>query len=210
MQAAEQAWRQKNFPENISILERVSRLDPANVGILLQLGRVNGLCYNYAAAESWFERAIRVAPRKSEVLTAAGMHSRDFRNPDLSRRLFERASQQPDASPETFVGLAELYERLRRLNDAREQIDRALCLETRFRTRRVDSGAVGSTDRPGLRKQRTGSGRSCLGPIMRRRFAAGMSWGGYWIDRSATMRRWKHSWQQRLCFAAMPLPILPD
>jgi len=37
LQAAEQAWKAKDFQKNIELLERASRFDPANSGILLQL-----------------------------------------------------------------------------------------------------------------------------------------------------------------------------
>jgi tetratricopeptide (TPR) repeat protein len=126
LQAAEQAWQLKDFQQNIEILERASRLDPANSGILMQLGRVYGLRYNYAAAERCFEKAIRFAPRKTEALATAGRLSLDFASHQLAEHYFQLALKQTDALPETFVKLAELYERLRRVDDAAALIDRAL------------------------------------------------------------------------------------
>ncbi|MGA9778333.1 MAG: tetratricopeptide repeat-containing sulfotransferase family protein [Limisphaerales bacterium] len=128
LQAAEQAWKRRDFKQNLELLERASRLDPANPAILLQLGRSHGLGFDYAAAEQCFERAVRVAPRKTEALATAGIHSRDFRNPELAERYFRRAVEQKDAPPETLIYLAELYERLRRNADAAQLIDRALQL----------------------------------------------------------------------------------
>ena len=107
-------------------MERASRLDPANPAILLQLGRSHGLGFDYAAAEQSFERAVRVAPRKTETLAAAGIYSRDFRSPELAERYFRRAVEQKDVSAETLIYLAELYERLRRNAEAAQLIDRAL------------------------------------------------------------------------------------
>ncbi len=128
LQAAEQAWKRRDFPQNLELLERASRLDPANPAILLQLGRSHGLGFDYAAAEQCFERAIRVTSRKTETLAAAGIHSRDFRNPELAERYFRRAAEQKDAPPEALIYLAELYERLRRGAEAAQLIDRALQL----------------------------------------------------------------------------------
>jgi len=126
LQAAEQAWKRRDFQQNLELLERASRLDPANPAILLQLGRSHGLGFDYAAAAECLERAVRVAPRKTETLAAAGIHSRDFRNPELAERYFRRAAEQKDATPEMLVCLAELYERLRRPDEAVKLIDRAL------------------------------------------------------------------------------------
>jgi tetratricopeptide (TPR) repeat protein len=130
LQAAEQAWKLRDFQQTIELLGRASRLDPGNPAILLQLGRIQGLNFNYAAAEQCFERAIRVAPRKTEILAAAGINSRDFRNSELAERYFRRAAEQKDATPETLVYLAELCERLRRMADATNLIERALQLNS--------------------------------------------------------------------------------
>jgi len=128
LQAAEQAWKAKDFQTNIELLERASRFDPANSGILLQLGRMHGLRYDYASAERCFERAVGVAPQKTEALALAGINSRDFRNPEIAVRYFQRAVAQKNAAPEMLADLAELYERLRRVEDADQLIERALQL----------------------------------------------------------------------------------
>src|SRR5271170_8527834 len=86
LQAAGEAWNRKDFQQNIEILERASRLDPANSGILLQLGCAYGLRYDYAAAERCFEKATRFAPKKTEALAAAGKKCCDFRKLDLAER----------------------------------------------------------------------------------------------------------------------------
>ena len=129
MQAAEQAWQHRDLQQSIEILERASRLDPANSGILLDLGRMHGLRYDPAAAERCFEKAVRMAPRKTEALVAAGKQSLEFVNYAMAERYFQRALEQKDVSPETLVLLAELYERLRRLPEAAELADRALRLD---------------------------------------------------------------------------------
>src|SRR5271154_896421 len=126
LQAAGEAWTRKDFQQNIEFLERASRLDPANASILLQLGRAYGLRYDYAAAERCFEKAIRVAPKKTEALAAAGKKSRVFRKPDLAERYLRLAVEQKDVTPDMLVNLAEFYERLRRMEEANQLVGRAL------------------------------------------------------------------------------------
>jgi len=113
-------------------LERASRLAPANAGILLQLGRIHGLRYDYVAAERCFEQALRFAPRKTEMLTAVANHCQDFRNPEIAERYLRRALEQTDATPEACIRLAELYERLRRLPEAAQLVERALALNPAY------------------------------------------------------------------------------
>ncbi|MGB7767343.1 MAG: sulfotransferase [Verrucomicrobiia bacterium] len=125
-QSAGEAWNRRDFQQCIETMERVSRLDPANTAVLLDLGRMYGLRYDYAAAERCFEKAVRVAQKENEILAAAGQRSRDFGNVALAERYFRRALELKDGSPETLFNLAEIYERLRRLPEASELIDRAL------------------------------------------------------------------------------------
>jgi tetratricopeptide (TPR) repeat protein len=126
LQAATESWQRRDFQQSIEILERASRLDPGNSNILLDLGGLYGRRYDYAAAERCFERAIRIAPRKTEARVTAGQKSRDFGNHAMAERYFQRTLEQKDVPPETLVELAEIYERLRRLDDATALIDRAL------------------------------------------------------------------------------------
>jgi tetratricopeptide (TPR) repeat protein len=128
-QAATESWQRCDFKQSMDILERASRLDPGNSGILLDLGGLYGKRYDYAAAERCFEKAVRIAPRKTEALVAAGQQSRDFGSYAMAERYFQRALEQKDVSPETLVKLAELYERLRRLAEAADLTDRALRLD---------------------------------------------------------------------------------
>jgi tetratricopeptide (TPR) repeat protein len=127
-QGASEAWKRSDYPTAIEMMERASRLNPSNATILLDLGHMHGLRYDYAAAERCLEQAVRVSPRKTEALALAGARCREFRNPELSERFFQRAAEQKDATPEMLADLAELYERLRRVEDATALIERALHL----------------------------------------------------------------------------------
>ena len=128
-QAAD-AWKRQDYQQTIDILDRATRLDPSNPGILLDLGRAFGLRYNYAAAERCFEKAIRVAPQKVVALAAAGRRCQEFGNDAMAASYFGRAALEDNAPPEVFVAVAELCERHARLEDAAQWVDRALAAQT--------------------------------------------------------------------------------
>lgn len=132
LQSAEEAWNKRDFKRAIEQLERASRLAPANCQILLQLGRVYGLRYDYASAERCFEKAIRVAPRKTEMLSAAAGRAVDFANHELAERYFQQAAAQSDMSADALSRMAELYERLHRNGEASALLERALGLQPAF------------------------------------------------------------------------------
>lgn len=127
--AATEAWARQDFPQYFELMQRASRLDPANHGLLLDLGSAYGQRYDYAAAERCFEKGIKVAPDRGNALAMAGTHCRNFGRYELARRYFERAIENPDAPPDTFVKLAELYERFHFINEASQLVDRALKLD---------------------------------------------------------------------------------
>jgi tetratricopeptide (TPR) repeat protein len=131
LQAAQESWGKRNFDTYFETMERASKLDPANHRILLDLGLAYGMRYDYAAAERCLEKAVRVAPRKSEALVMAGTHCRNFNQYEMATRFFERAVDQPDVTSDTLIKLAELYERLRQLDKAGELVERALQLDGR-------------------------------------------------------------------------------
>ena len=126
LQAATESWKRCDFQEAIEIMERLSRLDPANFGVLLDLGGFYGKRYDYAAAERCFERAVRIAPKKAETLAMAAQKSREFRKEDMAEAYLQRAAEQKDVSPDILVKLAEIYERVRRSEEAARLVERAL------------------------------------------------------------------------------------
>ena len=107
-QESGEAWKRCEFPRAIELLESARRRDPANAGILLDLGRLHGLRYDYASAESCFEQALRITGQKPEILVAAGQQSRAFNHFALAERYLKRLTARPDAAPATLVQLAEI------------------------------------------------------------------------------------------------------
>ena len=66
LRAASEAWSSRDFEKAFEFLERACRLDPANGGILLDLGAAYGKRFHYTDAERCLDKAIRVASRKTE------------------------------------------------------------------------------------------------------------------------------------------------
>jgi tetratricopeptide (TPR) repeat protein len=130
LKAAGEAWDNKKFPEAVELLERASSLNPSNTGILLYLGRLHGLRYNYRDAERCLERAVQVTQDKTEILAAAGLQCRDFGNFAMAASYYLRATSQSNASPALFVEMAKIYERLRRVEEAAGMLDRALHMDS--------------------------------------------------------------------------------
>ncbi|HEV2437664.1 MAG TPA: sulfotransferase [Verrucomicrobiae bacterium] len=134
LNTADEARKRHEFQQCVEILERASRLDPANVNLLLNLGHAHGNNYDYVAAERCFERAIRLAPKKTEALAGAALRARDFGNHPMAAHYYRLAAEQPDVSADALVALAEISERQRRLDEAAQLIERALRLKPGFPT----------------------------------------------------------------------------
>src|SRR6516162_4081527 len=96
VQEAGDAWKRCDFQSAIEMMERASRRDPANAGILLDLGRMYGQRFDYATAEKCFERALRITGQKTEILVAAGTQSLDFNHFVLAESYLRRAAERTD------------------------------------------------------------------------------------------------------------------
>ncbi len=129
VQAANESWQRQDFERFFELMERACRLDPANHGLWLDLGTAHGMRYDYPAAERCFEKAIRVAPDRANALAMAGTQCRNFNRYELARSYFERAIVEKRAPADTFVKLAELYERFHFLEEAGKLVERALQMD---------------------------------------------------------------------------------
>src|SRR5579871_4541540 len=103
MQSAAEAWNRLDYTQSIELMERASKLDPANTGLLLDLGRAYGMRYDCASAERCFEKAAQLSPRKAEVLAMAGTQCRGFNRYEMARHYFERAIAEPGSPPDDLV-----------------------------------------------------------------------------------------------------------
>jgi len=128
-QEAAEAWKRQDYQQSIETLERAAKLDPANPGIHLDLGRAYGMRYDYSAADRCLEKAVRVASRPVETLAEAGRRCQEFGSSEMARRYFERAAQDKGAPAEVLVRLAEINERHTRLEEATQFVERASKLD---------------------------------------------------------------------------------
>jgi tetratricopeptide (TPR) repeat protein len=128
------AWEIRDLRKCVEVLQRMNRLIPADRAVLLELGRMQGLVYNYESAKECFERAHRLAPQqlKAQVLAGAGQLARDFYSQEISEWCFQRAIQEKDATPDVFVKLAEIFERGQRMDEAWSLVERALHRDPQF------------------------------------------------------------------------------
>lgn len=132
LQEAAEAWKRQEYQHTIECLERVTRLDPANARVLLDLGRAYGLRYDYSAAERCLEKAVRVAGKKVEALVDAGRRCQEFGSFELARNYFERAAAETGVPASVLVTLSELSERHARLDEASQWVDRALASQADY------------------------------------------------------------------------------
>ncbi len=128
-QEAAEAWKRQEYPKSIQVLERAAQLDPANVNVLLDLGRAYGMRYDYENAERCLGKAARVSPNRTQTLVDAGRRCQEFGRYEMAEPYFAQAAEQKDAAAGVFVQLAELYERRARLGEAVQLVDRALKLQ---------------------------------------------------------------------------------
>src|SRR5579862_6901838 len=96
VQKADEAWKRRDFQQCFESLERASGLDPANPNLLFILGQRYGMRYDYAAAERYFDKAVRLATNKSEALAIAGQLSTDFASHQVAEHYFQQALDQKD------------------------------------------------------------------------------------------------------------------
>lgn len=139
---AAQYLNQGDYSPAIEILERAHRLDPANPKIVLDLGYANALAYDISAAGRWFDKAIQIAPNKSDMLMAIAERWSDVRQFDASGKTFERVLEQANIPVGAFYGLAKIYARQRRLDKASEIAERAMLLHGRHEAAMLTRGKV--------------------------------------------------------------------
>ena len=123
---AASAWERQNYQHSFDILERAARLSPNDPCILLELGNAHGRRYDFATAENFFEKAIRVSGWKAEAFLAAGLHCLNFRNDEMAERYLKRAIERENAPCAALIKLAWIYEHRRRPEKAAELVARIL------------------------------------------------------------------------------------
>jgi tetratricopeptide (TPR) repeat protein len=131
-QDVNEAWKRCEFKSAIQLLESFQRRDPANIDILVNLGRLHGLRYQAAAAEKYFERALRLTSQRIDVLVAIAEQCRQFNHLSLAEGYLKRALEKPNIPLASLVTLGEIYERQRRTDEAGVLADRVLAADATF------------------------------------------------------------------------------
>jgi tetratricopeptide (TPR) repeat protein len=109
-------------------MTRASKLAPANINILLDIGNLLVRRYQLKDAEIFFDRAVKLSPNKSATLTEAGIRCRDASSFELACHYLEQARQMPNATAESLSALGWVYERLRKIDAAKDAAARAIRL----------------------------------------------------------------------------------
>ena len=125
---ADQYMFRYDFQGAAQFLERARRVEPDNDQLLVKLGAAYAKGYDFSSAERSFEEGIRVSTQKTDALMAAGHHWLEVRHFEAAKHCFERILQKSDHEVPcvTFIRLADIYVRMRRLDDAVKIADRAL------------------------------------------------------------------------------------
>jgi tetratricopeptide (TPR) repeat protein len=123
---ARQCADRNDYAQALQLLQRARGLEPQNDKVLLELGRVSALSYDFAAAEKYFADAVQFSGGRVEVHLTAGHHWMDVRRFEAAAREFEHALKVSPSSITAMMRLVEMYSRLRRLDDAAEMAQRAM------------------------------------------------------------------------------------
>ena len=129
LQGAAEHWRRGAFNQYFEAMERAGRMAPRNHQVPMDVGAARLSLYEYPEARESFEQAVFLTPDKASALAAVALQCRNHNRYDLAEHYLERAAAQAGATADTLAKLAEMYERLRRLDKARDAVERALRLD---------------------------------------------------------------------------------
>ena len=111
------------------MLEEAGRLAPHDPDIMMNLGRLYGLRYDYPLADKYFKAAIRLASWRMQSFLDAGAICIQLNRFEMAERYLRRAVEQNGSSVEALVLLAGACERQRRLEEALQLVERALSVD---------------------------------------------------------------------------------
>ena len=122
---AGEAWENLEYEKGIHLLERAARKEPGNPSLLLNLAQAYVHRYNFAAAERYIDKAVKLSPNRTQTLEQAGQMCLGLENVEMAFRYFKRASQKAEVSLGTLLNLVDMCIRDRRLDEAAEFLARA-------------------------------------------------------------------------------------
>jgi tetratricopeptide (TPR) repeat protein len=128
---AQKAWAAGRFDEAIWLYERAVERQPTNAVLLVDLARAYALRFRYAEAEGLVERACRLLPHDAELQRMLGRTYVHLQQYDRAIHCFSRSLELEPTSPQcarTLYEMAQMHERLHRLDEARVCADASLAL----------------------------------------------------------------------------------
>lgn len=131
---AQKAWSEGRFDDAIWLYERALARQPTNAVLLVDLARAYGLRFRHADAEVIVDRACRLHPKNANLQRMLGRSYVRLQQFDRAISCFCQALEiSNDASERArdYYELAQMYERLHRLDDARSCVERSLELAPR-------------------------------------------------------------------------------
>lgn len=122
---AEESWKRLDYQRSISLLEQAARLEPSNPSLRFNLARVQGMRYDFPAAQRSIEQALQVSQGRVEMLEEAARICSTFKNLDLMLGYLERACRKKGVSPGGLISLADICLLDGRMDEAAELVERA-------------------------------------------------------------------------------------
>src|SRR5215469_3463476 len=122
---ANEAWEEQDYQKSIGLFEKISRKQPHNPKLLLDVALAYGKRYDFSAAERYIEKAVQISNDQAMTLGDAGQICLEFANIDMAVRCLQRASRKKNVSIGSLMNLVDIYLRDKRLDEAAELVARA-------------------------------------------------------------------------------------
>jgi len=135
---ARMAWENLEFEKAIHLLERAARKEPGNPSLLLNLAQAYVQRYEFATAERYIEKAVKLSPNPIQTLEKAGQICLGLENVEMAFRYFKRASKKGEVSTGTLLHLVDMCIRDKRLEEAAEFLAGADHEDPRVRFQEAD------------------------------------------------------------------------
>jgi tetratricopeptide (TPR) repeat protein len=128
---AQEAWAQRRYDDSIRLYERALQRAPTNAVLLVDLARAYALRFRFGEAETLVDRASRLHPDDARLQRMLGRSYVQLQQFDRAIHCFQRSLELEPESAErarTLYELAQMYERLHRLAEARDCAEASLRL----------------------------------------------------------------------------------
>lgn len=128
---AKALWDRSRFDEAIRKFNEAVRQSPNDLNVLIEASRALGARYQVERSLALLARAMRLAPRRADVLHAIGESYIQLGRTPEAEACFRRSCQLAD-SPLSRLELAKLCERGHALDEAAEHLERVLRRQSRY------------------------------------------------------------------------------